>query len=192
MARTPFSVRFPPELVDALDGLAVRFRTSRSDLVEGLIDDIQNDERLAILKTAVAGAPTEKRNLRLSPTALTRLKELAGDLEPSDFLRRTIAYAATLVSPQEIQGAPTARHTRKPTSSGARGQAYSRYRHDEGMDTSRAHANLVGLLFIAVLLVGALAFAVVWLISHRERPSPAPDTPPRGQLGTGSDHVAGA
>jgi len=92
MARPLFSVRLPRDLAEALDRIAEHAGQSRSDVVEMLIKGLDSEDRDMVLKATVAGAPTEKRNLRLSSDALTRLKQLAGDLELADFLRRTTPF----------------------------------------------------------------------------------------------------
>src|SRR5262245_11917151 len=92
MLRKAYSVRFPPAPAEALDSLAAHVGHTRSDFVEWVLANLDASDREAIAKTAVPGAPTEKRNLRLSAETLARLTELAGDGEASDFLRRTIAY----------------------------------------------------------------------------------------------------
>ena len=76
MARPLFSVRLPRDLAEALDRIAEHAGQSRSDVVEMLIKGLDSEDRDMVLKATVAGAPTEKRNLRLSTDALTRLKQL--------------------------------------------------------------------------------------------------------------------
>jgi len=116
MARLAFSVRFPADLANSLDRIAEHCGQSRSDLVEALIKAVDEgtDERERVLKTTVAGAPMEKRNLRLSADALARLKRLAGDLELADFLRRMIAYAITLAPPEWREELAMRTVTRRP------------------------------------------------------------------------------
>src|SRR5437764_358356 len=103
MGRPSFSVRFPVELAHALDRIAEHHGQSRSDLVEMVIAGLGAEDREMVLKTTVTGAPTEKLNLRLTADALARLKQLAGDLEPADFLRRTIACAVAMAPPEWYQ-----------------------------------------------------------------------------------------
>src|SRR5262245_50054183 len=103
MLRKAYSVRFPPALAYALDTLAARLGHSRSDFVERILRDLDAEDREAIAKTALAAAPTEKRNLRLSGEALARLTELAGDGEASDFLRRMIAYVVASAPAELLQ-----------------------------------------------------------------------------------------
>src|SRR4029450_4507203 len=107
MARPLFSIRLPRDLAEALDRIAKHAGHSRSDVVEMVIKGLDSEDRDMVLKATVAGAPTEKRNLRLSSDALTRLKQLAGDLELADFPRPPPAYVVATVPP-EWHAPPTA------------------------------------------------------------------------------------
>src|SRR5262245_57373829 len=118
MARAPFSVRFPVDLAESLDRIAAYCQRSRSDLVEMLIKAVDEDAecRDKVMKTVIDASPTERRNLRLSADALTRLKRLCGDLEPADFLRRMIAYVVAMTPPEWRQGPATGANGHTPAS----------------------------------------------------------------------------
>src|SRR2546428_9190666 len=116
MARPLFSVRLPLDLAEALDRIAAHAGQSRSDVVETLIKNLDSEDRDKILKTTVASAPTEKRNLRLSTDALTRLKQLAGDLELADFLRRMLTCVVSMAPPEWRQAAAARGNGHEPTS----------------------------------------------------------------------------
>lgn len=193
MARIAFSIRFPVELAEALDQIAQRRGYSRSDLVETVIGVVDAEDREAIVKTTVVGAPTEKRNLRLSAAALDHLRQLAGDLEPSDFLRRALAHVVGIFPPGERQEAapsgnshgPGPRRTRRPQ--GRRGAV------DE-VELGAAHGAPIVLVVVPVLLAfGALVAFIVWLICRGlAPPSPGPGDDRRGQLPDGPAQAPGA
>ncbi len=182
MARPLFSVRLPRDLAEALDRIAEHAGQSRSDVVEMLIKGLDSEDRDMVLKATVAGAPTEKRNLRLSTDALTRLKQLAGDLELADFLRRTLAYVVAM-APPEWHAPPIAQgNGHGPASARARRRVHPD--HAEGAEVAAAvQAGSAGLALFAVLLIGALVTLIVWLIWRDTDPPPSgPSDDPRGQL----------
>jgi hypothetical protein len=190
MARTAFSVRFPAPLADALDDWAGARQSSRSDLVEALITATTAEDRAEILQAAVRGAPTEKLNLRLSPAALAHLAQLAGDLPPADFLRRTVSAALGFAgqTPAEPRGPSSA-------ASSPRAGRRSRARAVERADSEAAvHAPLIGV--VVLVLIAALG-VVIWLLAQAlvrasERPPPSPRPDSRGQLDTGAPDGGGA
>jgi hypothetical protein len=187
MARVAFSIRFPAELADALDRIAERRGQSRSDLVEIVIRSLDAEDREAIVKTAVVGAPTEKRNLRLSAEALQQLKRLAGDLELSDFLRRTLTCVVAMVPPEWLHGPTSSGNGHGPSSSRPRRGPDAR-QSAEDVHAGQIHGGAIGLMVVAVLLiVGALVSFIVWLICRQSGPrSPGPGNDPRGQLSDGT------
>jgi predicted DNA-binding protein len=191
MARVAFSIRFPTELAEALDRIAEHGGQSRSDLVETVIVGVDAEDREAIVKTPVVGAPTEKRNLRLSAEALQQLKQLSGDLAPSDFLRRTIAYVVRMVPPEWRQGAAPSGNGHGPASSRMRRGPHARQADAE---VGQTHGAAIGLVVVAVLVAfGALVAFIVWLICRRtEPPSPEPGDDRRGQLPPGPAEARGA
>jgi hypothetical protein len=172
MLRKAYSVRFPIALANALDTLSARTGHSRSDLIENLLGDVDQDDREAIVKTPVPGASTEKRNLRLSPGALQQLEQLAGDLEPSDFLRRTVAYVVQMVPPEEHQqlgpsgdGRPVSPRMRRPH--GRRGAV------EEVAHNVTHGAAPIGLIVTPVLLaLGVLIAFIVWVVYRLSSPPP--------------------
>jgi hypothetical protein len=188
MARPSFSVRFPAELAKALDRIAEHRGQSRSDLVEMVIKELDAEDREMVLKTTVTSAPTEKRNLRLSPDALTRLKQLAGDLEPADFLRRTVACVVAMAPPEWYQTAAQPQNGHGATSSRTHRGAQSRSaRGEDQVDFAAAPSGVAALAVLAVLVIGALVTLIVWLIFRRpEPPSPGPGNDRRGPLPDGT------
>jgi hypothetical protein len=185
MARTAFSVRFPASLADALDNWASVRHFSRSDLVEAIITTTTAEHREQILQTPVTGAPTEKLNLRLSPWALAHLAQVAGDIPPADFLRRTVAAALEVAdqAPAEPRGSSAASSSRADRRSRARAAS-----------ETEVHAPVIGL----VVLVGIAALGIViWLLvqalARASEPPPAPPGPDfGGQLDTGPPDGGGA
>jgi hypothetical protein len=170
-----FSVRFPAPLAQALDNWAAERQCSRSGLVETIITTVTADDRDEILGTQVVGGPTVKLNLRLRSETLDHLKQLAGDLRPADFLRRTMANVLGDTVDQDAASDDPA--AAQPGRGGA-------------IQSSEAHVALIRLFALA--LVAALA-ALVWVFLRlRHRPSepyeppdplpPSPDPEPRGQL----------
>jgi len=194
MARPSFSVRFPAELGQALDRIAEHRGQSRSDLVETLIGSLDAEDRDAVIKTTVIGAPTEKRNLRLSPDTLTRLRQLAGDLEPSDFLRRSVACVVAMVPPEWLQEAVPSGNGHEPASSGTNRRAQARpARVDEDLEIVAASSGVAGLAVLAVLVIGALVTLIVWLICRRpEPPASGPGNDHRGHRPDGAPEPPGA
>ena len=194
MSRIPFSVRFPVELAEALDRIADHRGQSRSDLVETIIGGMDAEDRDAVMKTAVVVAPTEKRNLRLSPDTLTRLKQLASDLEPSDFLRRTIAYVVSSVPPEWLQGAgPSGNGHGRPASPRTSRDPHALYAEDEDFEVGGPQGGAIGLAVVVLLVFGALVSFIVRLIFRRpEPPSPGPSKDFRGQLPGGPAGAPGA
>jgi hypothetical protein len=180
MARPLFSIRLPRDLAEALDHIAEHAGYSRSDVVEMLIKGLNSEDRDMVLKATVVGAPTEKRNLRLSTDALTRLKQLAGDLELADFLRRTLAYVVAM-APPEWHGPPAAQGNGHGPAS-ARRHVHSD--HVDGAEVAAAvQAGSAGLALLAILLIGALVTLIVWLICRdTDSPASGPSDDPRGQL----------
>ncbi len=183
MLRKAYSVRFPPALANALDTLAARLECSRSDFVERLLGDLDAGDREAIAKTPVPDAPTEKRNLRVSAETLARLTELAGDLEASDFLRRTIAYAVASAPPEWLHKAPPPRR-----GSVAR---QADVEQDVGVGGPGGAAGPVVVLIL--LAFGALVSFIVWLIFRlSDPPTPGPGPERRGPLPDGPTGAPGA
>src|SRR5262245_17253093 len=187
MARVAFSVRFPSHLAESLDWLTTKNRTSRSDLVQAILGAIEESDRDQILKTAAEGAATERRNLRLSADSLARLRQLAGDLRPSDFLRRMIAYVVQMLPPQERHQMESPGSSPRATSSRAR-RLHGRRTAGEDVDLTAANGPQIGLLIVPVLLaIGALISLIVWLLCRQSAPSPpGPGDDARGQLADGS------
>ena len=189
MARTAFSVRFSTPLADALDNWAAARQFSRSDLVESIITATTAEDREQILQTSVTGAPTEKLNLRLSPVALAHLAQLAGDLPPADFLRRTVTAALSLAG-RASAGPRESAATGSPRAS-RRSQVGAPERPDSG---SEVPVLLIGLavvvLIVAFGFVIGLVVRAVTRASAPPPPSPGPDS--RGQLDTGPPDGGGA
>lgn len=193
MPRIAFSVRFPVELAEALDQIAERGRCSRSDLVETLIGDVDAEDREAIIKTPVVATSSEKRNLRLSPNALQRLRELAGDIAPSDFLRRTITYVVGMAPPEwRPEAAPPGTGAR-PVSPQPRRNHRRRRADGEGVEVGHVHGGPIGLAAVAVLLIlGALVSFIIWLlIRGSEPPSPGLGHDPGGRCPDGPAEARG-
>src|SRR5262245_61513534 len=162
MSRPLFSVRFPPALANALDRLAEFHGQSRSDLVETIIEGLDSEDCEMVLKTTVADAPTEKLNLRLGADTLTRLKRLAGDLEPADFLRRTIACVVA-IAPPEWNQAGGAKGGPGPASERARRRVRADHDMQEAIEAvAPVQAGAVGFVLLAILLIGALVTLIVW------------------------------
>jgi hypothetical protein len=188
MARVAFSIRFPPQLADALAWLSQKLECSPSDLVERILTGVDEPTRDEIIQAAVEGAPTQKRNLRLSTDTLARLKELAGDLEPSEFLRRTIAHVVATAPPEYRQGAAPYEDDQRPTSAGPRERSRLRDADDGDGAGIQAASSAGGLLIVAVLLaIGGLVWFIVWLVFRlSEGPSSGPGSDPPRQLPGGN------
>lgn len=184
MTRVAFSIRFPPELVEALDRIAERRGQSRSDLVEILIRDMDAEDRVAVVRTTVVGAPTERRNLRLSTESLQRLKELAGDLEPSDFLRRMVAYLAAMVPPELLEDSPARGNGHQKASFTTSRRVHGRGARVHYGKAGHPDASALGIVVVAVVLLGLLVSFIMWLI-HRSLDAPSSDSR-TGQLSDGS------
>ena len=192
MARPSFSVRFPADLAAALDRIAEYHGQSRSDVVETLIKGLDSEDRDMVLKTTVAGAPTDKLNLRLSADTLTRLKQLSGDLEPADFLRRTLAYVVAMAPPDWHAASEAEGNGNGPASARARRRAY-RDHVDDADVAAAVQAGSAGLAIFAVLLIGALITLIIWLIRRKTDPQDSgPLDDPRGQLPPGPTQTGGA
>lgn len=179
MGRPLFSVRFPPDLAESLDRIAEHREQSRSDLVEMLIRGLDDEDRDMVLKTTVTGAPTEKLNLRLSAEALTRLKQLAGDLEPADFLRRLTACIVAMAPPEwrQREAAQASRHRRVHTN-------YSDV--DGAAVAAAAQTGAASLALLAIFLIAAFVTLIVWLISRDiGPPASGPSDNSGGQLPPG-------
>jgi hypothetical protein len=195
MARPLFSVRFPGELAKALDHIAERLGQSRSDVVERLIKGLDGEDRDMVLKTTVAGAPTEKVNLRLSTDALTRLKQLAGDLEPADFLRRTLTYVVAMAPPEWHRPAAAQGDGHGSASARARQRVYADHTDvEERAEVAAAvQAGAAGTVLVAMFLIGALVTLIVWLICRTTDPrASGPSDDPWGQLPAGPTQTRGA
>jgi hypothetical protein len=192
MANVGVSVRFPFQLAAALDHVAAKRQSSRSDLVERIIMAAQSSDRDEILGTPVPGPPTEKLNLRLSPEALAHWKALAGDVPPAAFLRRMIAW----VVPPDLQPPAAARGDgHEPASARARRRVHADHADvEDGAEVAAAvQAGMAGLVLLAIFLLGALVTLVVWLIWRKTDPPPSgPGDDPRGQLPAGPTHTGGA
>lgn len=186
MARTAFSIRFPAELAAALDRIAGRLGLSRSDLVETLLRDLDAEDRETIVKTTVVGAPTEKKTLRLTPDALQQLRRLAGELKPSDFLRRTVAYVVQMVPGEERQEAAPSGNGHQPASPRIRRGPHAPRGAPEDSEVG-TNSGGAGLLVVPVLLAfGALIAFIVWVVYRLSSAAPprlADDR--RGQLPPG-------
>jgi len=193
MPRVAFSIRFPAKLAEALDRIAQRRGLSRSDLVETMIRGMDAEDREAIVKTTVIGAPTDKRNLRLSADALQHLKQLAGDLEPSDFLRRTIASLATMVPAEWLHDAAPSGNGRAASSRRRRGP-HAGHAPVEDVDVVETAGAAAALVPVAIVLaIGAFVWFIVWLTSRlSEWPSPDAGTDHPGQLPGGTAAPGGA
>jgi len=178
MARTAFSVRFPASLADALDTWAEARQFSRSDLVEAIITATTAENREQILQAPVTGAPTEKLNLRLSPWALAHLAQVAGDVPPADFLRRTIAAALEVAGQASAASSP---------------RVGRRSRTGAGSETE-VHAPLIGLVvLVGIAALGIVISLLVQALARASEPPPPPPGPDsRGQLDTGSPDGGGA
>jgi hypothetical protein len=185
MGRPLFSVRLPVALAEALDRIAGHAGQSRSDLVETLIKGLDGEDRDMVVKTAVAGAPTEKRNLRLSNDALSQLKQLAGDLELADFLRRMLAYVVAMAPPEWHQGVGAQRNGHGAASARARPGIRADYADDvEGVADVQCRS--AALVVLAVFLIAALAVLIAWLTWRETNPpGSGPSDDPRGQLPPG-------
>jgi Ribbon-helix-helix protein, copG family len=188
MARPAFSIRFPEDLAEALDRIAEHREQSRSDLVETLIRALDDEDRDMVLKTTVTGAPTEKLNLRLSADALTRLKQLAGDLEPADFLRRLIACIVAMAPPEWRQRAAAQANRHGPASARAGRRVHTDLADEEGgAAVSAVQAGAASVALLAIFLIGALVTLIVWLIWRgTDPPASEPSNNPGGQLPPGT------
>jgi hypothetical protein len=178
MGRPLLSVRFPAPLANALDDLAQKQQWSRSDLVEKLIEGITVDDREEILQTRLSGPPTERLNFRLSPETVDRLRDLASDVGPAEFLRRTVACAV-----EGVQGSDLSRPNSTQARSGRRPERYAA----TGQPVVVVPRGASLLIFLAILVaLGAFAVFHVWRIRRMAEPPTAPPTDAnRGQLGTG-------
>src|SRR5262249_53368092 len=142
--------------------------------------------RAAIIETTV-GAPTEKRNLRLSVQAQERLKQLAGDVAPSEFLRRMIAYAVNSEFPEWQNEFSGDNHQEARPD-----WHYPDAEEDDPMPpVSTLPIGPIGLGAFLVLV--ALVSFVFWLIDRSsELRSRGPESGPPGQLSDGNtagDHA---
>jgi hypothetical protein len=168
----------------SLDRIAEHAGRSRSDVVEAIIMGLDSEDQNMAATTTVIGAPTAKRNLRLSTEALTRLKELAGDLELADFLRRTLAYVVAM-APPEWHLRPAEGDSHEPASP----QAHRRIDtdHTEDFETAAAvHAGSVGLGLLVVVLVGTIVALIIWFVSRNIAPPvPGPADDSGGQHPSG-------
>jgi hypothetical protein len=185
MGRPLFSVRFPPGLAHALDRIAEFRGQSRSDVVEMIIKGLDSEDREMVFKTTVADAPTEKLNLRLRADTLTRLTQLAGELEPADFLRRTIAYVVAMAPPEWNQETGAQGNGHEPASERARRRVCADHATmEEGVEVAEpVQAAAAGFVLLAIVLIGALVTLIVWLVSRDTGPpTPRPSDDPRGQL----------
>src|SRR5438128_1410175 len=94
MSRVAVSMRFPAELAQALDRWAEQQESSRSGVVDAIITATTTEYRDQIINTPLPASPGERLNFQLRPESVERLKQLAGDLSPVEFLRRTVACVA--------------------------------------------------------------------------------------------------
>jgi len=185
-SRVALSVRFSRDLAAVLDHIAERGKASRSDVVETVIRAAEPEDRAAIIETTV-GPPTEKRNLRLSAEAQERLKQLAGDMAPSEFLRRMIAYAVNSDFPEwRLEFSGDTDPEAQPDSHSPEAADYD--------PIPPGSALPIGLIVLGALLVlAALGSFVFWLIDRSsERRSRGSDSGPQGQLSDGNtagDHA---
>jgi predicted DNA-binding protein len=191
MARPSFSVRFPADLAEALDRIAEYHGQSRSDVVETLIKGLDSDDRDMVLKTTVAGAPTKKLNLRLSADTLTRLKQLSADLEPADFLRRTLAYVVAMAPPDWHAASAPQGNGHEPSAARARRRVHRDHVNDAEV-VAAVQAGSAGRALFAIVLIGALITLIVWLIWRKTDPDSGPLDDPRGQLPPGPTQTGGA
>jgi predicted transcriptional regulator len=186
MPRTAFSIRLPADLAEVFDRIAMHRGSSRSDSVETLIQAIDAEDREAIVNTTVVGAPTEKCNLRLNPETIERLKQLAGDVEVSDFLRRILSYIVAMAPSDWLAHEPDS-----SPSSKQRRSLRSRHRRtvDPGEDLSAVQAAvpLGSVVAVAVTVLAAVMFLIVWFVNRMSAgPSSPPDAKSRGQLTEGT------
>jgi hypothetical protein len=160
--------------------------SSRSDSVETLIQAVDAEDRKAIVNTTVVGAPTEKCNLRLNPETIERLKELSGDLEVSDFLRRILSYVVA-IAPSDM----LAHEPEPPVSSTQRRPVRSARRRmvDAGEDLYAVQAGvpLALVVVVAAALLAAVVSLIVWFFNRASAgPSSPPEPNSRGQLTDGT------
>ena len=192
MARPLFSVRLPRELADFLDHVAEHSGKSRSDVVEMLINSLDPEDCELALKTTVPGSFTEKRNLRLSPESLSRLKQFAWDFEPVDFLRRLLAYLFTM-APDWQQPRPAQNdHEDAP----ARSRRRRRVEHADvdgaGEVATGIHASAAALVFLAICLVGAVVTLIMWLTLRTDPSAGLRQQDSGGQLPPASTEMGAA
>jgi len=165
-----------------LDAFAEQQHSSRSDLVERIVNAVTSEDLGKILVAEIPQAPSVKLNLRLSPEALAHLKQLAGDMPPADFLRQVFACVA---EDEDTPGTVT-QAQQEP--------AHGRSRRREPADvvepdlvgvqrTPGIVVPLAAVVFIAVLAL-LVGFLVGWFFSRRATSPPARIPEPRGQLPT--------
>src|SRR5262249_25950006 len=156
----------------------------RSDSVEALIHSIDGDDREAIVATTIVGAPTERCNLRLSPETIGRLKELAGDIEVSDFLRRALSYVVAVAPPEWLAHQPESSDSGKQ-----RRSVRSERRRLAGEDPYAVQAGVpLGLVVVvAATLLAAVLSLIVWFFNRISvDPSSPLDADSGGQLTDGT------
>ncbi len=175
MANHLLSVRLTLQLAATLDRMAGHLGCSPSRLVERLLcggEPYQTE----VLKSRMQGPFPEKRNLRLSPGAIQRLRRLTGDTESGAYIRSLLAYffshphafrAVVPIAPREEawahlleEAGPTARTA-------------------ETHRAARPGHSWAGILFLSMLLV-PLVIGILDLFTgstHPEGPHADPGPP---------------
>lgn len=184
MATVLVSVRLSPELAAAVDRAARRLEGTPSGLVEALLDRSE-PRREEILKAAPPGPFTEKRNLRLSPETLDRVRRLAGDTtEPSVFIRQVLAYFFSVPDWARLLLGDNGRspaHDTRGTASSSRRDGHRAAPPPPGIAPGHPLvAFLVLFVLLLPLLVTAVEALIRWLRRRRARPGAPPGPPTTG------------
>jgi hypothetical protein len=157
------SVRLTPRLARALDHAADRKGCPPGRLIEVVIQAVEA-HREEVLKTPLYGPLSQKKTFRVDPEALARLKALAGDLEPSAFLRLALARVFS------ASGSP------------ADDQIVDNHHGKDEQAVVRGTPSPVALLIFLAVVFGAVL--VVGGLLHIHPPTPAEPQEPES-LGSG-------
>lgn len=202
MANILVSVRLSSRLAKALDRAADYLECTPSQLVEALLRASEAHHK-AILDVPVEGPFAQKRNLRLSPEAMTQLRRLAGyrhvhagefvfAIEHSVYVRSMLAYffssprAFQAVLPNALPGEEWARLLEEDKEQIPKTSKCPRAAHPRG--------SWIGILLLSAVLI-LLLFEILDLVKQPmprnapppKKPSPSP-TGGQGRLAGDEDH----
>lgn len=172
MATALVSMRLSPRLAAALDYVVRRYRCTPGELIEELLFDEENTVARADLLAVEAPGPfTAKRTFRISPRALSRLKELTGrDLDESEALRRLLAHGFSQAGILSARPEAGLGEVSWPAGAAARAAAPL-------WETGGWIGKLVAILF--VLLIALMPLFAMWLDGGQQRLGPASRQEPR-------------